>query len=302
MSTSKSRETASFSDWAKSLPLYPLPHHAISRLTLAVTRCRWSWLKNALINAFVRAFKVDMSEAAAPEATAYEHFNAFFTRELKPGARPLPDSPTAIISPADGAISAIGPIEHDQLLQAKGHTYSVADLLGGDTELAQRFHGGRFVTVYLSPRDYHRIHMPCAGKLQRMIHVPGRLFSVGAHTVRTVPRLFARNERVVNLFEGEHGPMAIVLVGAINVGSIETVWSGVVTPPAGKRVRSWEYDQQNATQLARGDELGRFNMGSTAIVLFGPGQMEWDNTLENEQKVRMGQALGELTVEQKQSA
>lgn len=282
----------SLSDWLKSLPLYPLPHHAISRVVLAATRWRFAPWKNALIKTFIRAYGVNMREAIEPQPEAYEHFNAFFTRLLKPDARPLPEEPLAVVSPADGVLSAIGRIEGDQLLQAKGHHYSISDILGGDSEWTQRFEGGHFVTVYLSPSDYHRCHMPASGELRRMTHVPGRLFSVAAHTVRTIPRLFARNERVVTLFEGPHGPFAVILVGAINVASIETVWSGVVTPPAGKRVRSWEYGGDNSVKLARGDEMGRFNMGSTAIVLYGPGQVEWDDKLAAEQKVRVGQRLG----------
>jgi phosphatidylserine decarboxylase len=289
----KRAPTASrLADLAKSLPLYPLPHHAISRLVHAATRWRLPVWKNLLIDTFIRAFGVDMSQAAQPDAHAYEHFNQFFTRPLKPGARPLPQAPGAIACPADGTISAVGSIEHDRLLQAKGHHFTVAELLGGDPELAERFHGGRFITVYLSPRDYHRIHMPADGLLEAMIHIPGRLFSVAAHTVRTIPRLFARNERVASIFLGEHGPMAVVLVGAINVGSVETVWSGVVTPPAGKQIKRWSYAAPEAIRLARGDELGRFNMGSTAIVLFGAGQVEWDARLAPEQKVQMGQELG----------
>lgn len=282
---------ASLGDWLKTLPLYPLPQHAISRIVLQATRARNSHWKNALIRWFVRAYRVDLEEASEPDATAYPDFNSFFTRALRPDARPLPNDSATVICPADGAISEVGGIDGGYLLQAKGRRFSVAELLGGDDELAARFHGGQFVTVYLSPRDYHRVHMPAAGTLRRMTHVPGRLFSVAPHTVRTIPRLFSRNERVAALFEGEHGPLAVVLIGAICVASIETVWAGVVTPPRGRRLRSWHYPPQQH-RLARGAELGRFNMGSTVIVMFGPGQVTWRNDLAAELPVRMGQALG----------
>lgn len=284
-------ERASLGDWLKTLPLYPLPQHAISRIVLQVTRARNRRWKNALIRWFVRTYRVDLEEASEPDPTAYPDFNSFFTRGLRPEARPLPDDNASIICPADGAISEIGRLDGLYLLQAKGRRFSVGELLGGDAELAARFQGGQFVTVYLSPRDYHRVHMPAAGTLRCMTHVPGRLFSVAPHTVRTIPRLFSRNERVATVFETEHGPLAVILVGAICVASIETVWAGVVTPPRGRRLRCWRYPPQQH-RLARGEELGRFNMGSTVIVLFGPGQMRWCEDLTAEQPVRMGQALG----------
>lgn len=284
-------ERAGLGDWLKTLPLYPLPQHAVSRVVLHATRARNSRWKNALIRWFVRAYQVDLKEASEADATAYPDFNSFFTRALRPDARPLPKDTAAVICPADGAISEIGRIDGVQLLQAKGRRFSVGDLLGGDEELAAPFHGGHFVTVYLSPRDYHRVHMPAAGELRSMIHVPGRLFSVAPHTVRTIPRLFSRNERVVSLFDTEHGPLAVILVGAICVASIETVWAGVVTPPRGRRLQRWHYPPHRH-QLARGEELGRFNMGSTVIVLFGPDQVIWRDDLQAGQPTRMGQALG----------
>lgn len=284
-------ERASLRDWLKTLPLYPLPQHAISRVVLRATRARNSRWKNALIRWFIRAYQVNLEEASEADATAYPDFNSFFTRALRAEARPLPEDTATVICPADGAISEIGQIDGVQLLQAKGRCFSVGELLGGDDELATRFHGGHFVTVYLSPRDYHRVHMPASGKLRSMTHVPGRLFSVAPHTVRTVPRLFSRNERVVSLFDTDHGPLAVVLVGAICVASIETVWAGVVTPPRGRCLRRWHYPPHRH-QLARGEELGRFNMGSTVIVLFGPDQVTWRDDLHAEQPVRMGQALG----------
>ena len=290
--TKASTDQPSVSDWLKALPLYPLPHHAVSRVVHAATRWRTVWWKNALTDWFIQRFGVDLSEASVSDPHGYPHFNAFFTRSLRKGARPLPQDMYSVVSPADGTVSAIGGIDNGTIVQAKGHAYTVADLLGGDAELAEQFNGGRFATIYLSPRDYHRLHMPAGGLLRQMIHVPGRLFSVAPFTVRTVKRLFARNERVAALFETARGPLAMVLVGAINVASIETVWAGVVTPPKGKKVRRWQYQDGKPWRLARGEEMGRFNMGSTVIVLFGPEQIEWLAEIEPGQTVRMGQALG----------
>jgi len=287
-------EPPSRADWAKTLPLYPLPQHAISRLTHWFTRLRADWIRRPFTNWFVRTFKVDMGEAMETDPLAYPHFNAFFTRALKPGARPLPADPGSICSPADGVISAMGPIADDTVLQAKGHGYSLTTLLGGNPDHAAAFRNGSFMTVYLSPRDYHRVHSPLAGTLREMIHVPGRLFSVGRHTVRTVPGLFARNERVVCLFDTDNGPMAVILVGAINVASIETVWAGEITPPRGRAIRHFHYTQKPVPVLQRGEELGRFNMGSTAIVVFPPGMARLDETLQADQVVKVGQAIGRL--------
>jgi phosphatidylserine decarboxylase len=283
---------ATFGDRAKSLPFYVLPHHAISRLVHAATRWRTPWWKNLLTRWFARQYEVDLSEAREPDLGAYSDFNAFFTRALRPDARPLPEDVDAVVSPADGTVSAIGPIDGGTLVQAKGHTFTVTELLGGDETLASRFHGGQFATVYLSPSDYHRVHIPASGRLREMIHIPGRLFGVAGFSVRAVNRLFARNERVAALFDTARGPMAVVMVGAINVSSIETVWSGVVTPPRGRRVRRWFYRGNDARSFRRGDEIGRFNLGSTVITLFGPEQIEWSPEIDARQKVRMGQALG----------
>lgn len=283
---------ATLSDRLKSLPFYLLPHHAISALVHAAARWRAPWWKNALTRWFIRQYKVDLSEALESDPRAYADFNAFFTRALRPEARPLPDDVEAVISPADGTISAIGPIDGDTLVQAKGRSFTVRELLGGDETLASRFHGGQFVTVYLSPADYHRVHMPASGRLREMIHIPGRLFGVAAFSVRAVDRLFARNERMVAVFDTARGPMAVVMVGAINVSSIETVWAGAITPPRGRSIRRWFYRGSDARSFQRGDEMGRFNMGSTVIVLFGPDQMDWLPELQADQKVRMGEALG----------
>lgn len=270
MSVYRDESPATWLDHLKAALLYPLPHHAISRITHWAVRVETPWFKNLLIKTFIRVFKVDMSEALEEDPTAYPTFNAFFTRALKPEARPLPDDPDAILSPADGTISQMGPIEGDTLFQAKGQGFTTAELLGGDEALAAEFRDGWFATIYLSPRDYHRVHMPMTGTLRQMIHIPGRLFSVAPFTVKTVPRLFARNERVACIFDTDHGPMAVVLVGAINVGSIETVWAGEVTPPAASDISFEYYNTSNkviAPHLNSGSEMGRFNMGSTVVIL-----------------------------------
>lgn len=270
---------------------YLLPQHPISRLIHWFVRLRLQWLKNLVGRWFIRHFKVNMSEAIEEDIRAYPDFNSFFTRALKPGIRPLATGSNAILCPVDGAVSQAGRIEGDAVFQAKGHSFSLQTLLGNNTEWSDIFHNGLFATLYLSPRDYHRIHMPLSGKLEHVIHVPGRLFSVNPVTTRKVPGLFARNERVACLFDTTHGPMGMVLVGAINVASIETVWQGVITPPAGKRIQSWDY-RDKEIMLEAGQEMGRFNMGSTVILLFGPQQIEWVSSLTAEAPVRMGELLG----------
>jgi phosphatidylserine decarboxylase len=282
---------AGIGDRLKSLLLYPLPHHLLSALMRRLTRIRWRPYKNRQIRWFAHRYNVNLDEAAEPEATAYDSFNHFFTRALKDGARPVCGGAHDIACPADGRISQIGTIRAGRIIQAKGHDYSVHELLGGDRALSERFTTGGFATIYLSPRDYHRVHMPVAGRLRRMLHVPGRLFSVAPHTVRAVPRLFARNERVAAVFDTEYGPLAVVLVGALFVGSIETVWAGTLTPPGARRVTSREYPD-DGINLARGEELGRFNMGSTVILLCGGGTSTWDTTLQADTAVRVGQRLG----------
>lgn len=282
-------------DYARAWPQYLLPHHALSRLVLAATRCEMRGWKQMLIDAFRRRFDVDLNDAQQPDARAFPNFNAFFTRALRPETRPLATTPGSIACPVDGRVSQAGDIEGDRIFQAKGRDYSLRELLGGDAELAARFAGGHFATLYLSPRDYHRIHMPLAGRLSETVYVPGRLFSVAPHTVNTVPRVFARNERLVAVFETEAGPMAMVLVGALFVACIETVWAGVVTPPHGYRVRRTDFSHNTSVQLARGAEMGRFNMGSTVILLFGPQRMQWEARLTAGQPVRMGEAIGRLS-------
>lgn len=278
-----------------SLLQYLLPQHAISRLVHRVARAQKIPGLRPTMRWFVRRYGVRMDEAAEPNLDAYPHFNSFFTRALRPGVRPLPDDPLQPCCPVDGYVSQVGKIRNGRLFQAKGQLFSLQELLGGSEERAAPFQDGDFATLYLSPGDYHRIHMPLAGQLQEMIHVPGRLFSVAPICVRDIPRLFARNERVACLFETDLGPMAVVLVGAINVGSIETVWAGEVTPPRGRQIVATRYAQTGAqaVSLERGAELGRFNLGSTVIILFGAGRVRWSKALREEAPVRLGQSLAE---------
>lgn len=271
---------------------YLLPQHTLSRLIGCAAECESPWFKDRLIPWFIQRYRVDMQEAAESDPRAYRHFNAFFTRALKEGARPLDPTPDAIVSPADGAISQLGQISHGRIFQAKGHSFSLQELLGGDAQRAEPFMGGSFATVYLSPKDYHRVHMPLAGTLREMIYVPGRLFSVNTCTAENVPELFARNERAVCIFDTERGPMAVVLVGAMIVAAIETVWAGQVTP-ARRELRRYAYDEQarQPIQLEKGAEMGRFKLGSTAIVLFGKDQVQWLESLQAGSPVRMGEGL-----------
>lgn len=284
--------SAGLVDYIKALPQYLMPGHLLSRLIHRFTRIRHPRIKNPFTRWFIGQFRINLDEAMESDPNAYEHFNAFFTRELKPGVRPIVEGENTVACPVDGAISQAMPIREGRVFQAKGHDYSLETLLGGSAERAAPFQGGIFTTIYLSPRDYHRIHMPVTGTLKEMVHVPGRLFSVNPATTRVIPGLFARNERVVSIFDTEFGPMAMVKVGAVNVGSIETVWAGEVTPPAGRTVRSWSYQGNEAITLEKGKEMGRFNMGSTVILVFGPDAVEWAEGIETEQKVRLGQLLG----------
>ena len=269
-----------------------LPQHLLSRGTGWLASTRIKAIKNTFIRRFAQAYDVNMAEAAEENPLAYENFNAFFTRALKPGARPIAAGARVVACPADGAISQIGPITQDRIFQAKGHDYSVATLLGGDAERARPFIGGHFATVYLSPRDYHRVHMPFTGRLREMIYVPGDLYSVNAVTAGSVDNLFARNERLVCVFDTAAGPMAVVLVGAMIVAGIATVWAGDIRPH-GRNVTISNYQHQNIV-LQKGDELGRFYLGSTAIVLFGPDVVTWKESLAAGTPVRMGEAFGDL--------
>ncbi|MEJ2622702.1 MAG: archaetidylserine decarboxylase, partial [Candidatus Thiodiazotropha sp.] len=276
---------------------YLLPHHVLSSLMHRLTRIESTLIKDLIIRTVVDVYRVNMQEAMQSDPSRYRSFNDFFTRALRPDARPVTQQPNEIACPADGTLSQAGDIESGYLFQAKGHDYALFELLGGDQEMTAQFEDGHFATIYLSPKDYHRLHMPLAGKLRKMVHVPGRLFSVNETTCRKVPRLFARNERVICLFDTEVGPMAMILVGAIFVSSIETVWAGTVTPTR-LRVSSWDYNQPHQpdlVQLEKGEEMGRFNMGSTVILLFGKDAVEWTENLLPGAPLKMGTPIAELT-------
>jgi phosphatidylserine decarboxylase len=277
------------SDRLAVLPQYVLPKQALTALAGKFASAQAGGLTTSVIRWFVGRYGVNMAEAANPDIAGYASFNEFFTRPLKEGARPLANAD--FICPVDGAISQFGAIARDQIFQAKGHSYSTTALVGGDATLAARFENGSFATLYLSPKDYHRIHMPCAGKLLRMIHVPGELFSVNPVTARGVPGLFARNERVVCVFEGEAGPFVMALVGATIVGSMATVWHGVVNPPRPGRLRDWRYEDQDL-RYGRGAEMGRFLLGSTVVMLFPQGSLSFNPEWAPGRAIRMGEAMG----------
>lgn len=268
-----------------------VPQHLLSRITGWLAEVRHPvWLKDFVIGRFVDHFEVDMSEAAEPDPRAYANFNEFFTRPLQQDARPIADAD--IVCPADGAISQLGTIEEGRIFQAKGRFFSTRELLGGDDARAELFRDGQFATIYLSPKDYHRVHMPLAGKLSATSYIPGKLFSVNAVTADNVERLFARNERLVCYFDTDVGPMALILVGAMVVAGIETVWSGQVAPPPSGPVKM-DYSQlPEAISLAKGEEMGRFKLGSTAILLFPKGSMNWDDSYVAGSKTRLGASLG----------
>jgi phosphatidylserine decarboxylase len=268
---------------------YILPQHGLSRLMLRLTRVRARWFKNLLTRCFLSLYAVDMHEAAETDPYAYTSFNEFFTRALRPGARPIAAAADAIVSPVDGTVSECGIIDGDLLLQAKGRRYALADLLARQ-EWASRFEGGEFATIYLAPYNYHRIHMPLEGHLLSSVFVPGRLFSVNATTARHVPRLFARNERVLTLFEGAAGQFALVMVGALNVGSMATVWTGDICAAQRRAPTQLAHGE---VQLLKGAEMGRFNMGSTVILLFEPRRAVWDPNLRSGSILRLGQTIGQ---------
>ena len=277
-----------------------LPKQAITALAGAVAGWQGGAATTALIRWFIKRYGVNMAEAALPDPATYKSFNQFFTRALKPGARPLAQA--ELLCPVDGTISQFGRIDGERIVQAfihaKRHDYSATALLGGDGALAAHFHNGHFATLYLSPKDYHRIHMPCGGRLLRMIHVPGELFSVNPATARGVPGLFARNERVVCVFEGfgegaDTRPWALVLVGATIVGSMATVWHGVVNPPRPGTVREWAYQDQRI-ELAAGAEMGRFLLGSTVVLLFPPGPLAFNPAWQPGGAIRMGQRMADF--------
>ena len=269
---------------------YLAPQHALSRAAGWLASSKLPWLKDMLIRRFIRAYGVDMNQAERP-ASDYLCFNDFFTRALKPDARPIADSEKYIVCPADGAISQVGRIEGSRILQAKGQSYTASELLGGDETLAARFDGGHFITIYLSPSDYHRVHMPVTGTLTETTYIPGVLFSVNTATANAVPRLFARNERLACLFDTPYGAVASVMVGAMIVASIETVWSGLVKPHGKQMIRT-AFAESEAPVLDAGAEMGRFLLGSTVILLFEPGQIEWLADLRAGDTLLMGQILG----------
>ena len=272
-----------------------LPQHGISRLVLAATRSRSPAFKNALIKLFVKGFHPDMSDAVEPEPTAYPSFNEFFTRALRAESRPVDADPRAIVSPVDGTVSEAGLLTEDRILQAKGHDYTLRALLAGNGSWERSFAGGTFATIYLAPYNYHRIHMALGGELRESFYVPGRLFSVNRTTAQLVPGLFSRNERVFCGFDSGAMPWAIILVGALNVGSMATVWHGDVTPRRHRVVTALPVaDVLAPVNLAKGDEMARFNMGSTIILLFPPGAAEWTATLTAGKVVRMGERIGRL--------
>lgn len=272
---------------------YLLPHHLLSAMVYWFMRIRIKAIKNLQIGLIGEMVGVDWSESRLKSVSDFETFNAFFTRELRKGARPIDPDPATFVSPSDGKISQCGRLTNDRILQAKGAHYSLRALLANDP-VAGAFHNGFFHTIYLSPRDYHRVHMPMGGHLQRMIHVPGRLFSVAPYTVRSIPGLFARNERVISVFETSHGPMALILVGAMLVSSMETSWSGLVTPPRGKRVTTGDWSRRDI-HLEKGQEMGRFNMGSTVILLLPAAAVSMLADYGANDVVVMGQKLGRLS-------
>ncbi|MGN6581786.1 MAG: archaetidylserine decarboxylase [Bordetella sp.] len=282
----------SFSDSLFLACQHLAPHQMVSRLAGSLAGCRMTGVKNTLIGRFLRRYDVDMREAQIEDPLAYESFNDFFTRALKPDARPLDATPGAVLCPADGSVSQAGRIVGGRIFQAKNHHFDLLDLLGGDAERAAPFTDGSFATIYLSPRDYHRVHMPVSGVLREMVYVPGRLYSVNPLTARSVPGLFARNERVVCIFDTPaHGPMALVLVGAMIVASVQTVWAGRIAPHRPDLVVT-RYQGAQAAQLAQGAEMGRFLLGSTVVALFGRDRVDWTDLAEPGGAVRMGQALG----------
>jgi phosphatidylserine decarboxylase len=271
---------------------YVLPKHALSRVIYAVARSESSFVRNTFLRIFLRGYTLNMAEAVQPDPFAYRSFNDFFTRALRPGARPIDPDNDVIVSPVDGTVSQCGQIEDNLLLQAKGHHYSLEELLAGDTEAVEVYRGGSFACIYLAPYNYHRIHMPYAGSARGNLYVPGDLFSVNATTVRSVPRVFARNERLVCDFATPLGRMAVILVGALFVGSIETVHCGEVNPPPRGRKTAVRIATGVGRQFAKGEELGRFNMGSTVVLLFERNRIAWDRALVAQSRVQLGRAIG----------
>lgn len=273
---------------------YCVPQQLLSRMMGALAESRVRPIKNLFIVIFSKVFKVNRAEAELEQLKHYPSFNDFFVRALKPHVRPLCEEQQDIACPADGSVSQIGEVDRGCIFQAKGKEFTVTALLGGDDYLSQQFYGGKFATIYLAPKDYHRVHIPIGGQLQTMVHIPGSLFSVNRATTKHIDQLFTRNERVVSIFDTEAGPMAVVMVGAMIVGSIETVWAGQITPYK-KMIRTTHYpDDKEEVRLSKGEEMGRFKMGSTVMVLFGPDMAEWDTDILAGSRVQMGQRIGTL--------
>lgn len=277
--------------WDKlvTLPQYIIPQHVFSLVMYRATRCEVVWFKNLIISTIIKQYRVNMAEAAEMNLDYYSSFNTFFTRLLRNDVRPISESD--IVSPVDGVVSQVGPVTSGQIVQAKGQEYSVLALLGGDDALTSEFVGGQFATIYLSPKDYHRIHMPATGILRKMRYIPGKLFSVSPRTARAVPDLFARNERVAVTFDTDFGPIVMVLVGAIFVGSMQTIWAGQITPNYGKVIQQWTYDGEQAITIEKGQEMGRFNMGSTVVMLVGKDVALFNEQVEAEATIQLGNAM-----------
>jgi len=276
---------------------YIVPLRLLSGITFFLMHAKHFPFRNRFMAFMIKRHHIKVDEALEPDYTdrnIHPTINSFFVRALRPETRPIAEGKHRICSPADGTVSQLGKIIDGKIFQAKGHSFSLAELLGGSDEYTRLFENGHFTTIYLSPSDYHRVHIPFSGILKHMTHIPGRLQSVAPVFIEQVPGLFARNERVVSIFDTEIGPMAVILVGAVNVGSIETVWAGRITPPYGSRITETHYEGKNVVELNKGDELGRFNMGSTVILLFAKDQIEWLPSLAHADKVLMGQAIAEI--------
>ncbi len=299
MSLQSKSSAKTFSNKIKIALQYAMPKHAISRLVGKLAAAKMGWLTTKLIDVFIKAYNINMSEAKLKSADDFETFNDFFTRELEEGARTIDQNDDTLCYPVDGAISQQGDIIEGKLIQAKGFDYSLTSLLGGDARTAAPFQEGKFSCIYLAPKDYHRIHMPMAATLREMIYVPGELFSVNPLTANNVPDLFARNERVVTIFDTDHGALAMVLVGATIVASIETTWAGTITPPAGKDIFRWQYPAAgiDAITFKKGDEMGRFKLGSTVVSIFAPNMIEFAPDAEPETVTRLGELYASLTKE-----
>lgn len=274
---------------------YVLPKHLLSRFIHGLMRSESPTVRRLIIRNFLRGYDVNMAEAAQPDPYAYRSFNDFFTRALRPDARPIDAATDAIVSPVDGTLSQCGAIRDGNLLQAKGRYYSLAELLAGDRASTEAYRDGAFACIYLAPYNYHRIHMPLAGRLRSTVYVPGDLFSVNAATARTIPRVFARNERVICDFDTAVGRMAVILVGALFVGSMETVYAGEINPPPRRRKTAQSIDKGAGREFAKGEELGRFNMGSTVVLLLQRDRAQWESSLVPEIRVKLGEAIGRVT-------